>query len=203
VPRIIDVSDSNGTVDFHKVAQAGIVGAWVKATEGRTFTAHSYKTNLDGARAAGIAAGAYHFARPDNNAAKDEAAHFLSQLDLKSGDLRPVLDFEHRSSLSAAVQVQWARDFNQAVFDKIGVFPVFYSFSSFIEGLDAKEPIGNGLWLANYGKNDGAEHPATAPHPWQHFLAHQFTSNGQVSGVSGRCDISVTDNLAALLFTEV
>jgi len=198
VLRIIDVSDNNGAVDFGEVARAGIAAVWVKATEGRTFAAETYEHNLRSARAAGLAVGAYHFARPDHNAPEDEARHFLSFLSLNAGDLRPALDFETASNLSAAEQVQWARDYNHVVFEEVRRWPVFYSFKSFIEGLGATTPIGGGLWLADYGRNDGAEHAVAPPRPWRRILAHQYTSNGSIPGVHGRCDVSSAEQLAAL-----
>lgn len=38
---VIDVSDSQGTIDWAAVQQAGIRVAMIKATEGTNFTAHT------------------------------------------------------------------------------------------------------------------------------------------------------------------
>ena len=41
----IDVSGSQGTINWTQVKAAGYVFAWAKATEGITFTDASYSTN--------------------------------------------------------------------------------------------------------------------------------------------------------------
>jgi GH25 family lysozyme M1 (1,4-beta-N-acetylmuramidase) len=67
---------------------------------------------------------------------------------------------------------------------------VFYSYPYYIVGLRASEPIGYGLWLADYGANTGTPHEPHVPAPWRRCVLHQFTSNGLIDGVSGRCDLN-------------
>ncbi len=48
------------------------------------------------------------------------------------------------------------------------------------------------LWLAAYGKNDGNPGTeSTAPAPWSDWLVWQYSSNGTVPGVAGRCDVNL------------
>jgi lysozyme len=196
VQLVVDVSNAQGQVDWKLVAAAGVHGAFYKATEGVHFVDAWQAHNRAGAAAAKIHAGAYHFARPDLNDAKDEADHFAAAIGtLHPFEMVPVLDLEVHGHVGVDDGVAWARAFNQRFRDHLGVWPIFYSYSAFIVGLDAKEPIGGGLWLANYGRNDGREHPATAPAPWRKTRLHQFTSAGRLAGVKGRVDLSHTSSL--------
>lgn len=200
---IIDVSNHQGDVDFVKVKRSGVTGVWLKATEGLTFDDKTYLKNRDEARAAGLRVGAYHFARPDRQPydPQGEARHF-SEVSGKPGrrDLKPVLDFEVQSKdLSRAQHVAWARSFNVEYKKRRGIIPMFYSYQYLVQWLGPTTPIGNGLWLANYGANDGKPFSVQAPYPWKKVTAHQYTSNGTVPGVAGECDVSTAPRLPGVL----
>ena len=88
---VIDVSDANGQIDWHRVAAAGVKVAMIKATEGATFTAHTWTTNRDGAKAAGIAVVPYHFLSTADP--QTQAEHFISVAGLAQG-MAYALDWE-------------------------------------------------------------------------------------------------------------
>jgi hypothetical protein len=88
---VIDVSDAQNKIDWHKVAAAGIKVAMIKATEGATLTADTWKTNRDGAKNAGIAVIPYHFLTKAD--AKSQADHFSSVAELGKG-MPYALDWE-------------------------------------------------------------------------------------------------------------
>lgn len=196
----IDVSNVNGAVDWKKVAASGIHAAFVKATEGATFDDSRFPAHRIAAAHAGVHVGAYHFARPDRNDPVTEARHFVRAVGkIGVSELRPVLDFETPAHLTPAQMVAWARKWMQEVERLTGVWPLFYSYPAMIEGLHADRVIGDGLWLASYGVNDGKEHPFVVPKPFKRAFAHQFTSNGHVPGVSGAVDVSSFAKLTPLL----
>ena len=56
----IDVSKFQGDIDWNAVANSGVKFAWIKATEGGDPDAR-FQANWEGAKAAGIPHGAYHF----------------------------------------------------------------------------------------------------------------------------------------------
>jgi GH25 family lysozyme M1 (1,4-beta-N-acetylmuramidase) len=179
---IIDLSNVNGHVDWRAVKRAGIQAAYLKATEGVTFNDSLYSHHRETAEANGIPTGAYHFARPDRNQALAEAEHFAAIVGhIAEGELRPALDME------------------QAV-DRLGVGPLFYSYPAFVTAnVHPSKPIGYGLWLAAYDRNDGTEHPYTVPAPWKKAVAHQFTSKARVAGVPGFVDLSHAGSIRPLL----
>jgi lysozyme len=195
---ILDVSNANGAISY-PTAKKHVAGVIAKATEGRTYTDLYFSRNRRLAGAAGLPFGAYHFARPDHNGARDEAQHFASVVKaVGPTDIKPVLDFEQRSNLPAADQEAWIRDFMDEIKGLLGLYPMFYSYTYFIRTLGLKTTVGNGLWLADYGSNDGKPHPVTAPSPWLHVALHQYTSRGTCPGVSGYVDLSI-GNLSAIL----
>jgi lysozyme len=184
---VVDLSNNNaGPIDFRRVRENGIRGVYLKCTEGRTYADRYFSEWRQEAQVAGLRTGAYHFARPDNNSPDAEAEWFLAHLpELTAKDWRPCLDFEVRPA-----DADWARAFNQAVHAGIDLLPLLYTYPSFAAELHAEEPIGSGLWLASYSRNDGSEHPFAVPAPWRSTVGHQFTSNARVPGIPGRVDLS-------------
>src|SRR5207248_10239672 len=63
----VDVSNWQGNINWNKVAADGKRFAFMKASEGRTYTDPTYAQNRQGALAAGVVIGAYHFALPDSS----------------------------------------------------------------------------------------------------------------------------------------
>ena len=57
----IDVSKFQGDIDWNAVASSGVKFAWIKATEGGDRADERFQANWTGAKAAGVAHGAYHF----------------------------------------------------------------------------------------------------------------------------------------------
>jgi lysozyme len=70
--------------------------AFVKASEGISYTDPNFEENMANGREAEMLIGAYHFARPLNNSAVDEVRFFVSVIEeyLTEGYPRPALDLE-------------------------------------------------------------------------------------------------------------
>ena len=84
----LDVSHWEGTIDWKTVSAAGYKFAYTKATESTTYVDDTLKPNVEGANAAGIPIGAYHFYRLAADP-KAQADFFLAKIkDLKL-DLPP------------------------------------------------------------------------------------------------------------------
>jgi len=188
-----DVSSHQGAIDWGKVKGAYST-AFIKATEGRTFTDERLGTNLKGARDAGISIGAYHFARPDNNSAPAEVnafverveSHgfkFISYADWKAGKpgVLGVLDFEH-APFSPAWAHAWGADFKR----RTGVAAALYGYGSSLNPiLNARTQFAF-VWLAAY-VSDWKPYYAgedSDVHFWQ------YTDKGTCPGISGPCDLN-------------
>lgn len=199
MPLILDLSNNNGDPDWARLKAQGINAVYLKATEGMTFVDRTFAARRKAANAHGIAVGAYHFARPDASTAVEQARSFARVVGkLGVNDLRPALDFEVPTKMPPAMAVQWARSFNRAVKGMLGALPVFYTFSSYAAALPAATPIGAGLWLASYDRNDGKEHPFVVPKPWRSVVAHQFSSRCNVGGCAGLVDLSTAKSMTPL-----
>ena len=59
--RGIDVSENNGWVDWQAVADAGVKFAIVRSSYGQNSQDENFLANVEGAHAAGLKCGAYHY----------------------------------------------------------------------------------------------------------------------------------------------
>lgn len=100
----IDVWNGYGRIDWHRAAAAGVRFAIVKCTEGNEGRDSRFVENVAGAKAAGIACGAYLFGFPlperDDKPGRspvEQARRFYTDsraLGTRRGELPPVLDIE-------------------------------------------------------------------------------------------------------------
>jgi lysozyme len=192
--KLVDLSNNNPSpIHFGEIKRAGIFGVWMKVSEGVSFTDPDWKARSAAARKAGLHVGGYHFARPGRADARHEADYFCDRLG-KVGrrDLRPVLDLEDDGHISSVSLHMWARTFLARVHERTGVRALTYSGPAFIMARQWAETFGTGagLWLADYGPDDGADHGPHVPRPWRRCVAHQYTSRGRLPGVSGNVDLS-------------
>lgn len=200
---LIDLSNNNPSpIAFKKVRSHGVYGMWHKVSEGLHFADPDWPARRSAARAASLRVGGYHFARPGSSGAEAQAAEFCRLLG-KVGrrDLHPVLDLEDAGGLSNASLYHWARSFLAHVHERTGVRALTYSGPAFITARHWPETFGTGagLWLAEYGPNDGSDHGAHIPRPWHKIVAHQYTSVGGVPGIHGPVDLSHASSRRKLL----
>src|SRR5215218_9032286 len=79
--RGVDVSHYQGNVDWAEVEAAGVGFAFLKATEGTTFTDRTFRRHWAALGETRILRGAYHRFRPGRDAAA-QAEHFLAVVSL-------------------------------------------------------------------------------------------------------------------------
>jgi|GEM_PF-1195074 len=200
---IVDVSHHQGLIDFEALAKAGCVGAFIKASEGRTHEDPRFRENWDRSRALRFRA-AYHFARIDTdtadpNDAHAEAQHFARVVGSMHGEgvIMPWLDSEYFGSLGANVpdnvnrNLDWSEQWIETCEAELGRSPGIYT--------------GADVWSARWGRSDRfahlalwqADHASEAglPEPmhvgsWRPFV-HQFTARAVVPGIKTRVDANV------------
>src|SRR6185503_11313594 len=126
---VIDLSHHNNSVDFTKLAAAGVLGVIHKATQGATGVDPLYAERKPQALAAGLLWGAYHFG--DGSDGVMQADHFLTVVGTDPSTLR-VLDFESNPA-GPTMSMEEARAFITHVQSVTGKSPGFYS------GHDIKE----------------------------------------------------------------
>lgn len=194
----IDVSGSQGTINWTQVKAAGYVFAWAKATEGITFTDASYSTNAVNGVSAGLYMGAYHFARPDNNPttanAVSEANNFLSsaQTHISTCELTPILDYEVSPSLTWAQQTAWIQTWMNTVQAATGIVPILYTSGSIASSLGSSLASYCKLWIADPDGSSTIAPGASYLGVWNpNWAFKQYSWTGTVPGISGNVDMDV------------
>lgn len=150
----VDVSSNNHPgdkpIDWAAVKADGIEWAAVKATEGTTYTNPYFGVDYSGAADNGLEAVAYHFARPTQNTAADEARHFANTVTGALDGRKVALDLEDGRQLGWEWLAAWVRDF-------VSVKPVdlIYAPGSYIANLEPYGwPFGAEPWeVAGSGGN--------------------------------------------------
>lgn len=186
-----DFYEGNAEPSFLRLRLKGVRIVGLKASEGLHFVDSTVAARAARARRAGLRRIFYHFARADLHPRSpgEEADHFLSVVHplLRDSDYL-ALDVEVGEPNKALES--WCRAFNHRVKSRAGRWPLFYANRDYCKRLALTLPIGGGLWLAEYGPNDGQPHPVTPPHPWQNIKLHQYTSVGRISGATPPTDLS-------------
>ena len=91
--RGVDVSHYQGEIDWEVLSSQNVDFAFIKATEGSTFTDDCFAYNFSSARSCHIAVGAYHFFSFDSPG-DSQADHFIRTVIPFAGMLPPVIDLE-------------------------------------------------------------------------------------------------------------
>lgn len=186
---VIDVSEWQGAIDWQAVAESGVVGVYMKATENDDFQDERFPDNWKGAKAAGLVRGAYHFSRPSSNPdPTKEVYYFLDYIDanggLEVGDFL-VQDMEDQKVAANADMGGWTNYWMQIAANIVGFNPLLYSGPWYIEPhkLNTKELGNYGLILAAYQ----AVQPSP-PSSWDFLTMWQYTDKGSVPGIIGDVD---------------
>lgn len=191
----IDTSNWQPDTDWRLVRQAGNAFAFVLATDGTGFVSPTFARDWQAAKDAGLARGAYHFARVGGDAA-GQARRFLAAVGpLGRGD-RLWLDMEDPAAPGDVSA--WSRAWFAVVDAALGTPAGVYLNRDFIadRGMTRANVGDRELWLA-YPDSPGYPGPIGdwgAPTFWQ-------GPTGAVAGVSGPVDLDQTtlspDGLAA------
>ena len=194
----IDVSHWDGTIDWGQVADGGQTFVFMKATEGTGFTDPEFAANWQGAKAAGVARGAYHFFHSNVDPIQ-QADYFLSVAGNDfSHDLPPMLDLEVTDNSTNAVVASTALAWLQHVQEVTGRAPVVYTSARFMNSIG--NPSGfeaYPLFVANWQVTC-----PNVPTPWTGWVFWQSTDSETVSGISGASAVdgdSFNGDLAGLI----
>jgi len=180
----IDVSGYNPGTNWNLVKSQKEF-AFIKCTEGLTYTNKYFKSDWANSQTSGVIRGAYHFFHPHDDPIKQAQFFLLTMGELTSKDLPPVIDLETHE-LTAQQEVNNALIFLETIQKSVQKTPIIYSGFYYINELGnpqafAKYP----LWLADY------EAIPKIPKPWSSYTFWQYSSSGNVNGVSGKADLSV------------
>jgi lysozyme len=192
----IDVAKYQGEIDWNRVRAAGIGFAYLKVTEGGDRLDSRFYENWQGAAAAGLPRGAYHFmywCRPGS----EQGVWFAQAVPQDRRQLPPVLDLEWNGE-SPTCPKKVPRE--QALKDiramltimeqHTGKKPVIYTDINFHRDVLEGELPDYEFWLRS-----------TAAEPHERFRGRpytfwQYTATGRVPGVDGDVDRNVFNGSA-------
>lgn len=212
----IDVSNYQSSANWTSIKNAGISFAFCKATEGVDFVDPSFNNHMNGANAAGVYIGPYHFGRINSNTANpndaiDEANDFVDAIApyyAQGGNfLRPVLDVENTPGLSTiaanrAYISEWVRDFSGIVQTRLGLQPIIYCNTNYANNYFEADLTQYDLWIANYNYAPPTIPPASIDGVWNGWDFWQYTASGTVSGISGGVDRDVYQGTLSEMLAE-
>lgn len=147
--RGVDVSAYQGEIDWSVLASQDIDFAFIKATEGSSFTDKRFGFNYTEAVKTDLRVGAYHFFSFESGG-DTQAAHFINTVPKTENMLPPVIDLEFYGNFSAE-NVKSDKIVNEldkmiaALYSHYGMHPIIYTaeeeYSLFIEGRYENNPI--------------------------------------------------------------
>lgn len=184
----IDVSRYQRTINWKNVKameekniKIGFV--FIKATEGITRIDEQFRRNWLQADEQEIPKGAYHFFIASRSG-KKQAANFIQIVNLKKGDLPPVLDIEKTYGAKIKVIKSEVAAWLQAVENHYGVKPIIYTNIDFYENYLQQDFSQYPVWIAHYlqPQKPRLEHKWAF---WQHSEA------GRVNGIAAPVDFNV------------
>lgn len=186
--RGIDISHHQGNIDWKRLDKSQVQFAYIKASEGSTFTDNNFDANWQAAKANNITVGAYHFYSlcvP----AKSQAAHFIATASMtKTSSLPPAIDLEFggncKRHLPRKVFQRELQSFLQEVENAWGCQAVIYLTEEFYRYYDLDIFQTHPLWLRNIFRQPQSNDKSR----WQFW---QFANRGHISGIDTWVDLNV------------
>lgn len=197
----IDISSHNDIDDWNAVRGNNLTYASVKTTQGDYYINPKHQQQIDGARAAGVLAGAYHFADP-NVAVARNLDHFVnisrSRGAFDSGAFMPMLDVEDSPSDGIHWDAWSANTFIPTFIGGLrdrtgqGLVSVYASLNDWQTILRPDEWADDQvrLWVAVFNGDPGN----LEGHQDGRVALHQHTAHGNVPGARSFIDRNVTVN---------
>lgn len=186
----IDLSRFQGAVDWRAARAAGVSFAFIKATEGTDNRDPAFRDYWEGARAAGVPRGAYHFFYFCAPAA-EQAENFIATVPRERGALPPVVDLEWNPLSPTCtyrpppevVRAEALR-FMDALERHYGQRPLVYTDPAFWERNELWRLAGEEVWL-----RATAEHPSEA-YRVTGWTFWQYSGTGLVPGIGAEVDLN-------------
>jgi lysozyme len=175
-----DVSHFQGAIDWKVMYDHGIRYAFIKATEGTSFTDGFFVRNVTQAKSNNIITGAYHYYRSEDDPT-EQAAHFFS-IAGNQVDLPLVVDLEATNNPVPPTHEE-LQEFLQHLEELTEKRPIIYTSPSYWNQL--RNPVWSAnypLWIAHHTRVTSP----IVPSPWTNWTFWQYTdeANGPTYGVS-------------------
>lgn len=197
----INVNQNRGDIDWVKVKESGVEFAMIRVgyrsfKTGLITPDSKFEENMKGAKEAGVDIGVYFFSQAVTDAeAEEEASFVLQQIQGYQVTYPIAFDWEfaikddgsiNEDSRTVNCTGEQITGFVDAFCKKIkksGMTACYYADKAMgYEKLDLSQLSGYDLWYAEYQK---------APSFHYDFKIWQYTSNGEVPGISGKVPINI------------
>ncbi len=182
----VDVSHHQGGVDWQRLRAEGVDFAYIKASEGGDHRDRRFAENWNGAKAAGIRHGAYHFFTLCRTGA-EQAANFIAAVPADADSLPTAVDLEYGGNCSArperAALLKELGDFITAVERHSGRRTILYLTEEFDSAYGVSRAIDRPLWLRSIFRR-----PDYGARPWRIWQASNMR---RIRGIEGPVDWNV------------
>lgn len=184
----IDVSHHQHTIDWGEVSrQPRMKFAFLKATQGRTWTDDEFARNWAAARAAGLRVGAYHYFSFCSTG-QSQAEHYLAVVPTAADALPAVLDVEHLMNCAPDPDPDKVRAELKVWLDAVeratGRRPLVYATSDVL----AEYFLGSDLDVSLWVRATPEDPEPVLDLPWVFF---QYDDQHAIAGIDGAVDHDV------------
>lgn len=192
----IDVSKFQGVIDWNAVKQDGVEYAFIRVglrgyETGEIVEDECFKTNIEGANAAGVSAGVYFFSQAVTEAEAVEEAEFVLNLikDYKI-DCPIVYDVEKVANSTArmnqinqeertAITIAFCERIKEAGYEPM----IYANMEMFTQLVDISQLEAYEKWYAYYDPS--------LYYPYD-FTVWQYSEKGAVAGITGDVDMNIS-----------
>lgn len=189
----IDVSKWNGSIDWNAVKNSGVSYVIIRcgyrgSSQGSLIEDPKYRTNIQGASAAGLKVGVYFFSQAINEIeAVEEASMVLSLVKGYKLSYPIFLDVEpsggRGDKIDKATRTAVCKAFCQTIKNS-GYTAGIYANKTWLNSyIDTSQLSAYRIWLAQY---------AAKPTYTGRYDIWQYSSKGKVSGISGNVDMNLS-----------
>jgi lysozyme len=182
--RGVDVSHHQGAIDWGRVRRDRIDFAYLKATEGSTFTDPQFVANARGARRAGLRVGGYHYFSLCSPG-EPQAAHFSDVLaSAPARTMPPAIDLELGDCEDPPPRTDLLREvrtFIEAVEQRTRQRVVVYAYPDLEARYRIAEALDRRLWVRRIGSTP----------PKGEWWLWQRDDHASIDGITGPADLNV------------
>ena len=190
----IDVSKWNGSIDWNAVKNSGVSYVIIRcgyrgSSTGALIEDPKFRSNIQGAKAAGLKVGVYFFSQAVNEVeAVEEASMALSLIKGYSLNYPVFLDVEasggRGDGVSKDVRTAVCKAFCATIQNSGYSAGIYANKTWFTERINTGSLTGYKIWLAQYAS--APTYTATRYDIWQ------YSSTGKVSGINGKVDMNIS-----------
>lgn len=189
----IDVSKWNGSIDWNAVKNSGVSYVIIRcgyrgSSQGSLIEDPKYRSNIQGATAAGLKVGVYFFTQAVNEIeAVEEASMVLSLVKGYKLSYPIFLDVEssggRADGISKETRTAVCKAFCQTIKNSGYASGVYANKTWFTNYIDAGQLGAYRIWLAQY---------ASTPTYAGRYDIWQYSSKGRIGGISGNVDMNLS-----------